>query len=598
MCRFAALAMVLLASVGTMTQAQDSVPAEVGALAEETAPDAAPRAAATDAEAPLTPRELLELYQIPAAQLDGLQDGASILSNAEEADLLLRVLYRFPEIPRLVLEDWAKQNAAGGGLDWSLLATEPTKHRGKVFKLAGRVIGVSENKLDDAVVKRYQLPKFYRVRMQLAGSTRIADVYAHRIPKDWENLEQAGMQAGAVAMFLKRGDSSDPAGPLVFVTDRVAWYTDSLLGDLGVDGGLFDDVANNRAIGKGDRELFYQMLHAAGIAQTNELARYAEREIVIHGRNLLEERRAMRQQLEQMQAALDGDESRLKQLLDPEPTQLKADILALQRELRLMELRIARAKQNQHELFPLLENPSGFEGKLLMFRGVARRITKVRVEDPDIVARFDIDHYFQIDATVELEFNVTLKDAKEGESSREMWSFPVTFCARRLPPGMPTGENINEEVRLTGFFFKKWSYELEKQEGQQKAERFSAPMLIGREPIWIRPPAGQENPYNGLIAGGLFLIALLGVWLGVWRLGRGDKKFKKETIARTYALREGESLDELEVEETGGPDFSYLQAEEELIAEEPPASAGERPEPVDEEDRASTPSQSVRGAGL
>lgn len=565
--------MALLASAGTASQA------------DETAADPTP---ATNAEAPLTPRELLELYQIPAAQLDGLQDGASILSNAEEADLLLRVMYRYPEIPRLVLEDWAKQNAAGGGFDWSLLATLPAEHRGKVFKLTGRVVGVSENKLDDAVGKRYQLPKFYRVRMQLAGSTRIADVYTHRIPKDWKDSEQAGMQSGALAMFLKRGDSSDPADPLVFVTDRVAWYTDSLLGDLGVDGGLFDDVANNRGIGKGDRELFYQMLHAAGIAQTNELARYAEREIVVHGRRLLEERKEMQRQLktlQQQQSAAGGSRH----------TELSGQISELKTELRRMELRIARARQNQHELFPLLENPSDFEGKLLMFRGVARRITKVRVEDPDIVARFDIDHYFQIDATVELEFDVTLKDPSDGDSAREMWTFPVTFCARRLPPGMPIGENVNEEVRLTGFFFKKWSYELEKQDGQQKAERFSAPMLIGREPIWIRPPAGQENPYNGLIAGGLFLIALLGVWLGVWRLGRGDKKFKQQTIARTYALREGESLNELEVEETGGPDFSYLAAEDERIAEEPHGAAGEQPDPLDDVDGESTRSQRAGG---
>lgn len=543
--KFAALLLILLVGAPMLRAEDEPTQRSLESAAK------APVSDEPDPTDPPSPRELLELYQISASQLDGLADGASILSADEEADLMLRIMYRYPEIPKLLQENWAEQNAVGGSFDWSRLATEPGTHRGEVFSLKGRVVGVTENKLDEAVVERYQIPKFYRVRLELNGSTRIADVYTRTIPKDWEDMKQAGMQSGALAMFLKRGDSADPANPLVFVTDRVAWYRDTLLGDLGVDASLFDNVDSNRRIGAKDRELFYQMLHAAGVAQPNELARYAEREIVIHGRNLIDEQRELRRQLEQLEQQRDAANGAERATLADEVAELKA-------ELKRLELRLKRARQHEHELFPLLEHPDAFKGKLLMFRGVAKQIVKVRVEEPDIVERFGIDHYYQINATVDLEFDVTLKSPNKGEPPREMWSYPVTFCVRKLPPGMPTGDNVGEEIRMAGFFMKKWVYNIGKQPGEEKPERFSAPMLIGHEPIWIKPPPKDNSAANGIMAGTLFVIALLGVWLGVWRFGRGDKKFQRDTLSRNYALEEGVSLNELHLADKGSPDFSYL----------------------------------------
>ena len=35
---------------------------------------------------------------------------------------------------------------------------------------------------------------------------------------------------------------------------------------------------------------------------------------------------------------------------------------------------------------------------------------------------------------------------------------PLVFCVRELPPGMPTGGDLREPIRVAGFFFKSWRY--------------------------------------------------------------------------------------------------------------------------------------------
>ena len=54
----------------------------------------------------------------------------------------------------------------------------------------------------------------------------------------------------------------------------------------------------------------------------------------------------------------------------------------------------------------------------------------------------------------------------------------------------------------------------------------------------------------GAIAGGLFLLPLMGVWLALWRYGRSDRQFRRQTIAKTLAIDSAESLNEIAL----GPD--------------------------------------------
>ena len=79
--------------------------------------------------------------------------------------------------------------------------------------------------------------------------------------------------------------------------------------------------------------------------------------------------------------------------------------------------------------------------------GAADRRDPPRPGDQDIVARFGIDHYYQVSL---------FTDDSQGN--------PLTFCVRELPEGMPYGNlpRYGETVRIAGFFFKTWSYSVSK----------------------------------------------------------------------------------------------------------------------------------------
>jgi hypothetical protein len=121
---------------------------------------------------------------------------------------------------------------------------------------------------------------------------------------------------------------------------------------------------------------------------------------------------------------------------------------------------------------------------------------------------------------------------------------------------MPTGPNIHEAMRIPGFFYKTWAFQTQAT-NEASADRQLAPMLIGNQAIWLVPPAKQSQA--SYIAAGLFLVALAGLFAGVWWLNRGDRKFHQATIARQFEPEKGVSLDKLGLEAPNKPDFSGLE---------------------------------------
>jgi hypothetical protein len=58
----------------------------------------------------------------------------------------------------------------------------------------------------------------------------------------------------------------------------------------------------------------------------------------------------------------------------------------------------------------------------------------------------------------------------------------------------------------------------------------------------------------------VFVLAVLGVWLGIWRYHRADEKAREKTIGKRHSLQEGASLDDLVGEVGGTPDFDHLRS--------------------------------------
>ncbi|HXT57460.1 MAG TPA: hypothetical protein VN699_02445 [Pirellulales bacterium] len=237
--------------------------------------------------------------------------------------------------------------------------------------------------------------------------------------------------------------------------------------------------------------------------------------------------------------------------LSPRP-----DMTAEDREC-FYQLLAAVGRTSAHELLrrrpqnslvaPLFNHPKAQRGKLAALFGTARQALRVRVEDPDIVARFGIDHYYEIEL-----------DTPDSQNN------PITFCVRQLPEGFPEGERIFETVRVAGFFMKKWGYRVDAplppnadaDEAANQGDlvrRQLAPLLIGREPLWI-PPIKPDTSWTTTSFAVAFVGGILVLWLVVWRLGRSDERFHKQVV-RKVALEDGRSLNDLDLEDIGPPRF-------------------------------------------
>jgi hypothetical protein len=222
-------------------------------------------------------------------------------------------------------------------------------------------------------------------------------------------------------------------------------------------------------------------------------------------------------------------------------------------QLKQADVKLKRTDEQGSEHYsvvPLFMEPQGQRGRLVALSGRTRRVVRIGVEDPDIVARFGIDHYYEI--------SLFTDDSQDN---------PVVFCVRELPHGMPTGDGPEylEQVRVAGFFFKLWTYhlapsgEVSENDRSRGAFRQPAPLLIGLQPVWYPQQPTPISPVAGAIAGGLFLLALLGVWLALWRSGRSDKRFHDQTIAKTLAMGPHVALDELGLGAGSPADFGKLE---------------------------------------
>ena len=187
-------------------------------------------------------------------------------------------------------------------------------------------------------------------------------------------------------------------------------------------------------------------------------------------------------------------------------------------------LRLAREELKQQgmksfSVVPLFNDPAKERGRLVVLSGTARRVVKVYVKDADIVRRFDIRYYYEI--------YLYTPDSQDN---------PLVFCVRYLPEGMPTGSDpqYSQQIKVAGFFLKTWGFrpELADMPDGDPNTRQLAPLLIGREPLRVQPSkADGANPLIGVVAGGLFILVLLTIWLSVWRSAKRDRQFQRSRRA-------------------------------------------------------------------
>ncbi len=152
---------------------------------------------------------------------------------------------------------------------------------------------------------------------------------------------------------------------------------------------------------------------------------------------------------------------------------------------------------------PLYNDPQSRRGHLVTLRGDALCAVEVRVDDPDIVSRFGIRRYYEVEI---------LTDDSQNN--------PLVCCVAELPAGMPLGDNIRAAVRVTGFFFKSWAYGAGS--GNAKSDRRQlAPLVIARTLTWYpEPAASAPSSAVAIVLGTALALALAAMWY----IRRGDRR--------------------------------------------------------------------------
>ena len=100
-------------------------------------------------------------------------------------------------------------------------------------------------------------------------------------------------------------------------------------------------------------------------------------------------------------------------------------------------------------------------------------------------------------------------------------------------------DDLRAEVRIAAVYFKTWAYHSQYMASFDQRLQ-PAPMFMGIEPEVLRRQQAA-NPYVGYAAGVIFVAALVGVWYGMWRWNRADRRFHRALAKRQVDIRLGQA---------------------------------------------------------
>ena len=197
---------------------------------------------------------------------------------------------------------------------------------------------------------------------------------------------------------------------------------------------------------------------------------------------------------------------------------------------------LAAAATGITDIIPLIDPAEKWfathRGDLVTIEGIARRATRIAIDDPAWRQQVGADHYWELYVFVPtplIRVNDHLQD-----------DFPIVCCVRSLPAEMPTGERISEQVRVSGFALKRYAYPLQRMritspQGDEETGggRRETPLLIGRDAQWIPGPSPRRisDDLGWLLAG---IAAVVGLLLGAaaWASRRAARRQEQETRDR------------------------------------------------------------------
>ncbi len=443
--------------------------------------------------------------------------------DGSHLEIALRILQRLVQTPLAIRERLITR-----GLSVAALLDQPTRYRGALVELEGRVARVSERLLTAELAALTQFDRFYECELVLADGSR-AVVYCHGVPRRWlaaRDLDEAAAVQGVFVGRLPAETASPPR--LWLIAPRMQWLPDKqglvattpseqLLGALRFDVGSLDAVEQRAPLRAEEHDAFYGLLRAVEDVRRERLADLAQRHVQAFV--AAAEHRAA--DVSRRRAAIEA--SREDEQLSSSPatealTKTERQLEAIVREVR------RRGAQQAYSVAPLFLDAGHYTGQLVLLEGIARRAIRIEIDAPGPANDNDspMEHYFELE--------VFTPDSQR---------LPIVCCVSDLPADFPVGDVIAERVRIAGFFFKQWRFTSRRQETPVDAgvaERIAeaVPLVIGRGPIWIRPAKINGNPWLGLSLGGMFVALVAAVAWYLQRMHRRDREFRRRTLDSFY----------------------------------------------------------------
>ena len=411
-------------------------------------------------------REVLELAGLGPALLETFS-GASTLKNSDW-QILAQLFARL------------QQYGSADLVRWTLpVADSDEKTVGELYKLSGTVVEQQAITVPAEVVRILGSSEVYRCQLQRDDSQMVT-LFTQAIPARW--LDKTPLSEPAVCravLLAKEGSKTFMATP------HLEWFPASgvpdgqlLLAKFGMDASLWDTIGRR---GESDSpqtnletEAFYECLAALAdipVAMFTQLV-----------------------------------SAHLAEVADQKPR--VHNITEKQIALKIAD----QAEQGFSSVIPLFLDPNDQIGELVRLEGVARRAVRI-VEDSDSVSNKTFgrsrDYY---------ELELFTPDSQ---------NLPIVCCVTQLPEGFPQGDEIREQVRLEGVFFKSWLYRSRKLidthgETSRQQQRYT-PVVLSAVVKWIQPVPDRPG-WWGLAAGIGFLICLTIAWVKFIAHWRSDRR--------------------------------------------------------------------------
>lgn len=197
---------------------------------------------------------------------------------------------------------------------------------------------------------------------------------------------------------------------------------------------------------------------------------------------------------------------------------------------------IAAAAGPPADIIPIIDPAERWfeshRGEPVTVEGVARRATRIAIDDPERRRQVGADHYWELYVfvpTQPIRVNTRVQD-----------DFPVVCCVRTVPERMPTGERIGERVRVSGFALKRYAYALPRvrvssSQGDEElpAGRRETPLFIGGAATWLPGPSSRSFAGDlGWVLLGIAAVVGLLLVAAAWSFNRGSRRAEAAAKSR------------------------------------------------------------------